>query len=113
MLHRGLTLGLLAIAVTLIAPAPSSAELPFPLSIVPFSAPEQGRYQHGISIGSFFRKLFGRDSHRSRRRPASGSNDAPELDVSGAGSAATLVVGGSLVLMDRRRRARKRSDLSG
>ena len=108
-MRRVLALSLLAIAFSLIVPALASADLRSSQSIVPSFTSGQGGYTHQIGLGKFFRRLFG-GSSGSSGRPASQQNQAPELDATGAGSAAILLVGGSLVFMDRRRRARKRAD---
>jgi hypothetical protein len=108
-MRRVLALALLAIAFSLSLPTLASADLRSSHSILPSFSPGQGGYTHQIGVGGYFRKMFG-GKKSSSGRPAGQQNQAPELDATGVGSAAILLIGGSLVLMDRRRRARKRSN---
>ena len=107
--RRVLALGLLAITFSLIVPALASADLRSSQSIVPSFASGQGGYTHQVGLGQLFRSLFGGDKKHRGRSPGQ-QNQAPELDATGVGSAAILLVGGSLVLIGRRRRARKGSN---
>lgn len=109
-MRRVLALALLAISFSLIVPALASADLRSSQSMMPSFTSGQGGYIHQIGIRRFFRNLFGWGKKGSRNRSGGQQNVAPELDVTGVGSAAILLIGGSLVLMDRRRRTRKRSN---